>query len=310
MTNTIKKSVLVTILFGILNPLISIGQNQDIPKELKERYYSPKIKVGQVNRSLYDSLKLANTLHPSRFYEICGSFIQDSMMNEAAVAYLVGSNRFRLYNKTNPKYEASGDGALTGSFAYMFGEALNEYLNQNIDNYSELVKKSGEWYRDNKHYYFKNSDNDSLYLLQTKALLDFSNELKNNPLDYIKNLEEQRNEIDELLSQIDNDSGEYIVEEEIESEHRPTSEIPEAFFSNNTGDNFKLSEENEISAVAHGWYDTYLESSDAEIIQDEINSLHYKIKPYKEGICVIKLYGVREDGFKMQIAVYNIKVIK
>jgi hypothetical protein len=305
-----KKLIFVSFLLGILIPLISYGQNQDISKELKERYYSNKINVGVVNKSLFDSLNAANTLHPSKFYEICGSFIQDSMMNEAAVAYFVGSNRYRLYNKTNPKYEASEDGALAGSFAYMFGEALNEYLNQNIDNFSELVKKSGEWYRDNKHYYFKNADNESLYQLQTTALLEFANELKDNPLEYINKQEEQRKEIEELLSQIDNDSDEYMVEDEIESEHRPTSEIPEAFFSINTGDNFKLTEENEISAVAHGWYDTYLESSDAEIIQDEINSLHYKIKPYKEGICVIKLYGVREDGFKMQIAVYNIEVFK
>lgn len=306
----IKKSIIVFFFLGILNPLVSIGQNQEIPKELKERYYSPQIKVGELNRSLYDSLKLANTSHPSRFYEICGSFIQDSMMNEAAVAYFIGRNRFRIYNKTNPKYEASGDGALAGSFAYMFGEVLGKYLNQNIDNYSELVKKSGEWYRENKHYYFKNSENDSLYQLQTKALLDFATELKSNPLEYINNLEDERKQIEELMKQIDNESEELIIEEEIESDHRPTSEIPQAFLSYDTGYNFKLNEENKISAVAHGWYDTYLESSDAEIIQDEINSLHYKIKPYKEGICVIKLYGVREDGFKMQIAVYNINVTK
>jgi hypothetical protein len=311
------KSIIVSLLVGILNPIISFGQNQDIPNELKERYYSSHIKVGDVNKSLYDSLKLANTMHPSKFYEICGSFIQDSMMNEAAVTFFLGRNRFRLYNKTNPKYEASGDGALAGSFANMFGELLNEYLNQNIDNFSELAKKSGEWYRDNKHYYFKNSENDSLYQLQTNALLDFAVELKSNPMEYINKLEVERNEIEVAKRQFNEDSSvpnekseDLNYEEEIESDHRPTSEIPEAFFTNYNVDHFILYKENEISAVAHGYYDTYIESSDAEISQNQVNPLHYKIIPFKEGVCVLKLYGVSEKGRKVKLAVYTINVVK
>lgn len=295
--------------------LTSFAQKQTLSKEMKERYYSSQINVGSLDRSLYDSLKLVNTEHPSRFYEICGSFIQDSMLNEAAVAYFIGRNRYRLYNKTNPDYEASGDGALAGSFAYMYGEVFNQYLNQNIDNYSALLQKSGEWYRDNKHLYFKASNSDSIYQVQTTALFNLANELKTDPSAYINQLEKARKELDEMLSEI-NDTTELetfeeeIIEEGIETEHRPTSEIPEAFFSNYNGDYFIVNKENEISAVAHGYYDTSIESSDAEIVQNKNNSLHYTIKPFKEGNCVIKLFGVTQDGSKIQLAVYNIKVLK
>ena len=44
--------------------------------------------------------------------------------------------------------------------------------------------------------YFKNSENDSLYHLQTRALLDFAVELKSNPLEYINKLEVERKEIE------------------------------------------------------------------------------------------------------------------
>ena len=295
--------------------LTSFAQKQPLSKELKERYYSTQIKVGSLHQNLYDSLKLVNTEHPSRFYEICGSFIQDSMLNEAAVAYFVGRNRYRLYNKTNPDYEASGDGALAGSFAYMYGEVFNQYLNQNIDNYSALLQKSGEWYRDNKHLYFKASNSDSIYQVQTTALFNLANELKTDPFEYINKLENARKELEEMISKI-NDTIEYeVMEEEViieesESEYKPTSEIPEAFFSNYNGDHFIVGKENEISAVAHGYFDTNIESSDAEIVQNKNNSLHYTIKPYKEGNCVIKLFGVTQDGSKIQLAAYNIKVLK
>ena len=286
------------------------AQEQSISEEVRERYFSKQIEIGEVEKSLYDSLKIANTQHPSKFYEFCGSFMKDSMLNEAAMAYFIGQNRFRLYNKTNPDYEASGDGALAGSFAYAFGEPLSQYLNQNLDNYSDLLRKSGEWYNNNKYYYFKNSGNDSLYQMQTNSLLNNAKELKSNPLEYINKLELQRKELEEAINELNLESFETIIEDDNEQIHIPTSEVPQAFFSNYNGDHFKLNIENEITAVAHGWYDTYLESSDAKIIQNEVNTLHYKVIPNQIGVCVIELYGVREDGFKMQLAVYNINVIK
>ncbi len=302
------KNNLVLITLITVFSITSFGQKQSLSQELKERYYSTQINVGSINQSLYDSLKLVNTEHPSRFYEICGSFIQDSMFNEAAVAYFIGRNRYRLYNKTNPNYEASGDGALAGSFAYMYGEAFNQYLNQNIDNYSALLQKSGEWYRDNKHLYFKASNSDSIYQVQTTALFNLANELKTDPVEYINQLEKARKELDEMLSEINDTTENEVIGEEIE--YRPTSEIPEAFFSNYNGDHFIVNKENEISAVAHGYYDTSIESSDAEIVQNKNNSLHYIVKPFKEGNCVINLFGVTKDGSKIQLAVYTIKVLK
>lgn len=307
-----KKILTLIIIICSLN---AIGQDQSISKELKERYYSSTIKIGELNKILYDSLKIANTDHPARFYEICGSFIQDSMLNEAAVVFFIGLNRYKIYNKTNPNYKASEDGALAGSFAYAFGQVFDQYLNQNLDNFSVLLQKSGEWYRDNKHVYFKTANYDSLYQVQTMALLNQADEFKNNPFEYINNMEKARKELEEMMNEgieIPEDEivAEEMIEEEGEPQYRPTSEIPEAFFSNYNDNYFIVNQENEISAVAHGYYDTYIESPDAEIIKDKHNSLHYKIKPRKEGKCIINLYGVSEKGSKIQLATYTIKVIK
>ena len=200
----------------VLSCLISVsafGQGSEISQELKDRYYSDSIKVSEFDDRLYDSLKLANTQHPASFFMICGSFLQDSLMNEAAVAFFIGRNRYKLYNKTNPDYEASGDGALAGSFGYMYGEVLNEHLTKNLENYGRIMQLTGGWYKNNQHFYFDNSENDSLYQLQTNSILEFSDMLLNNPMEYIQQLEDQRKELDKLLKQLNDLMEELELEE-------------------------------------------------------------------------------------------------
>jgi hypothetical protein len=216
MKNRIKKIVWIV---SCLVSLSAFGQGSELSQELKDRYYSDSIKVGEFEDRLYDSLKLANTQHPARFFMICGSFIQDSMMNEAAVAFFIGRNRYKLYNKTNPDYEASGDGALASSFAYMNDEILNEYLTKNLENYSRIMQLTGGWYKKNRHFYFENSENDSLYQLQTNSMLEFADMLLNNPMEYINQLEDQRKQLEELLKQL-NDSMEELELEEDEEEEK------------------------------------------------------------------------------------------
>lgn len=312
-----KTHFLSLVIFNLLMTISidSFSQKENLPTEIQERYYSSEINVGEINKSLYDSLESANTMHPSRFYEICGTYVQKEQMNEATVAYFVGNSRFWFYNKTNPKYEASGDGALNASLSSSFGEVIYSYLNLNLDNYAELIKKSGEWYRDNKHNYFKNSVNDSLYQLQVNSMLDLSNQLKSNPEEYIAALELERMEIEALIEEMNAQMENSNVEENFEEEEtilkkRPTSEVPGSFLINHNGETFILNSKNEISAIAHGYYDTYVESSDAKIIQNESNPLYYSVEPYKLGDCKIMVYGVSEKGKRAALGLYTFKVVK
>lgn len=213
LTETMKGTQKIIWIVSCLISLSAFGQGSDLPQELKDHYYSDSIKVGEFQDKLYDSLKLANTQHPARFFMMCGSFIQDSMMNEAAVSFFIGRNRYKLYNKTNPDYEASGDGALAGSFAYIYGEILNDYLTKNLENYGRIMQLAGGWYSKNRHFYFESSENDSLYQLQTNSILEFADMLLNNPTEYIQQLEDERKQMEEFLEQL-NDSMEELELEE------------------------------------------------------------------------------------------------
>lgn len=172
--------------------LFSCKENPKASKDKKDIHKSESDSIGAIDNRLYDSLKLANKQHPSKFYMICGSFIQERKMNEASVAYIIGRNRYKLYNYTNPNYEASSDGALAGSFAYMYGDMLNAYLTKNLNNYGHVMQLSGNWYKKNKHFYFENKENDSLYQLQTTVILNFADSLLNHTEEYKqRNLKKQ-----------------------------------------------------------------------------------------------------------------------
>ncbi|NVK63301.1 MAG: hypothetical protein HWE22_01890 [Flavobacteriales bacterium] len=179
--------------------LTATAFGQDSTQTLKSRYYSDEIAVGVFDKTLSDSLEYANKLHPAQLYTICGSFYRDSMLNEAAVVYLIARNRYRLYNKTNPNYEASADGALAGSFSSIFGSVVTPHLQENLENFAHVLKFSGTWYKENKYFYFDYPENDSLYQLQTDAMLELSDTLLNHPEEYIQQLENKRKEREELM---------------------------------------------------------------------------------------------------------------
>ncbi len=187
---------------------IAFAQDSTRTEEIEARYYSDKIAVSVFDKSLSDSLKFGNKLHPSQLYSICGSFYRDSMLNEAAVVYFIAKSRYSFYNKTNPNYEASGDGALAGSFSSIFGSALTPYLQENLDNFGEVLKFCASWYKENEYFYFDHPENDSLYQLQTNAMYEFSETLLHHPEEYIQELEKKRKEFEELMKELEKELNE------------------------------------------------------------------------------------------------------
>lgn len=301
--NQINKFILAVGLFFSVYANNSIAQKEQLSQELKDRYYSLNISVGKVDTSVFAAMKNANVLHPTKLYDICGTYLNDSLMNEAAIVYFIARNRFQLYNRTNPKYEPSGDGALAGSLAYLYGESINEYLNQNLDNFSEILRMSAEWYRDNKTVYFKDKEYDTIYGKQVSGLFANSNELKSSPEKYINVLEQERLEIEAIMQEMEEEEGQEVVK-------TPTSEVPQVFFMNLSGDSFDVEIGNEIAAVAHGYYDTHVECNNGTIKQVESNPLSYYVFPDKIGECEIKIYGITESGKKVMLGVWTVSVKK
>jgi len=179
---------LLTLIF-MVHSNVAYSQNEELSEKVISQYYQDHVPVGEFDSVLLDELQMVNTMHPGQIFMLCSKYVSKKDWNSASICFFIGRNRFRIYNKTNPEYEASGDGALAGSFAYLYGMSLTPYLNKNLENFAALLQISGEWYLANKHTYFEHPDYDSLYQLQVDGLLKNASELRNNPEKYIRQLE-------------------------------------------------------------------------------------------------------------------------
>lgn len=91
----------------------------------------------------------------------------------------------------------------------------------------------------------------------------------------------------------------------------PTSEVVGCFLSISTEDGkLYLGKENEISAVAHGYYDTELSVDNGSITRNTENSLSYTLVPNHQDDCKITIYGVSEKGDKVALGIYFYKIVK
>lgn len=314
----------IIILILLLHNTKVSAQNH-IPDSLKRRYYSENINLSINNSMLSDTVSTYKNLHPASMFTSCGHFIKDSLMNEASVIYFIALNQYRLYNATNPNYQASGDGALLGSLNYVLGESIHEHLNKNLTNFSKILMTSYDLYKSNKYFHFKHSSNDSIYNLQLESLKKNALDLSENPNNYISELEKSKLEFESMMNSLDeeleNDSFEDFEDIQVEEQEedtsakvkprsKPSSQQPECIVSYNTPEkNFMYYNiENSITAVAHGYYDTYIESPNAKVIPDPQNPLHYTIIPSDKKKCTITIYGVSESGKKAALGTYFYEV--
>lgn len=92
--------------------------------------------------------------HPTQYFEKAGELLKNSKYDEAAFIYYLGLLRYRYYNSVNPKYQASGDGALAASLQYVFGEMINIYLKTNIDNFKSALQFSSVYHEKNDYTFY------------------------------------------------------------------------------------------------------------------------------------------------------------
>lgn len=144
---------------------------------------------------------------------------------------------------------------------------------------------------------------------------------KENPNEYIRQLEAMNKELDSLVNLL---SGEVLddtllYDEELENDsdvidinenRRPSSQQPQCILSYFIPENnfFYYNTENQIQVVANGYYDTYVESSQAAVIPNENNALFYTIIPTNKKSCKLSVFGVTENGTKIQLGIYEFGV--
>lgn len=319
------------LLFSLLFVLKLFGQKECLSFDLQQKYFNAKVKVGILDSKLNDSLRIINRSHPIRFYEMCENYYKENMLNEATVLYFIARTRYKIYNESNPSNEASGDGALSGSMAAIYGIELSKYFNSNLDNFAYLLKFSADWMNKNEYLPFNNGIDKEVYHRQAAILNDILIKLTTNQIQYIIDCEvEQKaetevikriNEMNEVLDEFSEEDEEFVddvemdgeelnqeTEPEMQSDIRPTSTTPEGFLSNYNGDFFIVNKENKISAVAHGYYNTKLEVKNGLIKSDGSNPLHYLIIPEKIGECNVIIYGLTESGKQVCLGMYTFEV--
>jgi hypothetical protein len=83
--------------------------------------------------------------------------------DDAAFLYYLAILRYKYYNSANPKYVASGDGALLASLKNMAGETINMYLKTNIDNFVAVMKASGDYFANHDYPFYPRAQSPANY---------------------------------------------------------------------------------------------------------------------------------------------------
>jgi hypothetical protein len=144
--------------------------------------------------------------HPAKYFETIGELMKSSQFNDAAFLFYLARLRYRYYNAVNAAYEDSGDGAMLGSFEYVFGETLNLYLKTNIRNFVSVVKASGDYFAQHDYAFYPKAKGPAKYDTLATAYAGLIKDLETNKAKYRKAWDEERVQ---LMKGIDEQIDEY-----------------------------------------------------------------------------------------------------
>ena len=153
------------------------------------------IKIGQIKNIDNTIFKTANNLdkgHPSKFFERAGELLSESKFNEASFIYYLGLMRYRYFNSVNPKYQASGDGAVLASMQYVMGEPINMYLKTDVDNFISIIKMTIKYYETNDFVFYSKTKNEDNFVSQTKGYKELVTKLETNKEKYTTQWNEEK----------------------------------------------------------------------------------------------------------------------
>lgn len=159
-------------------------------------------KIGDLENDLFYKTLQTDSKPPAEYFNLSGEYINNSKFNEASFLYYLGVLRYSFYNKSNPDYSPSGDGALAGSLMSVMGEPINMYLRTNIDNFISILESVKRYYIENDFLYFSKSKNEENYNSQAVKLQQKIDDLKSNKSKYIKDWKKERKEMEKLIKQL------------------------------------------------------------------------------------------------------------
>ena len=203
------KRLLLIFTFFLVTSLC-FGQIEQL--EIYKRLYTTADSLNKLGKTFsVDSLaiqqaKSLNKQHPAKYFEEAGQLFKEAKYNDAAFLYYLGILRYRYYNSVNPKYQASGDGALAASLQYVVGEPINLFLKTNIDNFVSVLKLASDYYSENDYSFYSKTKNPNKYDEVLKGFSNLIKDLETNRVKYEKEWNVERNE---MITNIDKAIDEY-----------------------------------------------------------------------------------------------------
>jgi hypothetical protein len=167
--------------------------------------------VGVISPDGYRIADSLDKLHPRFFFNKANELIKQFKLNDASFIYYLGCLRYKYYNAANPYVKVADDGTLFLALQSFIGRPINMYLTANFENFTSLVKKSGDWYLNHDYTYFPKSNETMEFLLvfdsTTKLITDleknktkYTNEWKIQRLVIEQNFDKELKEIDSELN--------------------------------------------------------------------------------------------------------------
>jgi hypothetical protein len=159
-------------------------------------------KVGIIENDVFYRTLQLDSKPPLEYFNLSGEYLENLKYNEASFLYYLGALRYSFYNKTNPNYSPSNDGALAGSLMMVMGEAINMYLRTNIDNFISILESVKRYYLENDFEYFSKSKNEENYNAQATDMQEKIDDLKANKSKYSKDWKKERKEMEALMKKL------------------------------------------------------------------------------------------------------------
>ena|SRR5436190_4340609 len=204
-----KKTLLTSIAF-ILVSSTTFGQIEQLL--LYKKLYEKADSINKIGHPFtIDSLTIQEAKeldkgHPAKYFGKAGELLNNSKYNAAAFIYYLGLLRYRYYNAVNPKYEASGDGALAASLQNAFGETINLYLKTNIDYFKSALKISSDYYAKNDYTFYSKKKNVDEYNKLIDSYSGLITDLETNRTKYQKEWDDEKKM---MIENIDKSIDEY-----------------------------------------------------------------------------------------------------
>jgi hypothetical protein len=170
------------------------------------RLYSP-------DSSIIKQVKKLDKKHPSGYFLVIGEAEKRAKYDDAAFLYYLAILRYKYYNRANPKYEASGDGALLASLKNMAGEPINMYLKTNIDNFVAVLKCSGDYFANHDYRFYLRAKSPANYDSAATLYTALISDIQTNREKYRKQWDEERSQFMKRVADRDDNYNKLTPEE-------------------------------------------------------------------------------------------------